>query len=147
MLRRTGVVALIGCVVGVVLITATSTTLDDRTYWRLPPVLVPAILGFVIAWVWLCDIVVHHAGRRFGLPVVYGWGARVTSMYVIHWLIVAWGVAIVGFRVMGLGPVLVAMVAVLAATVVASRWRPRLRGIVALAEAPSIRQAEVAPGP
>ena len=103
-LRRTGVVALIGCVVGVVLITATSTTLDDRTYLAPPPVLVPAILGFVIAWVWLCDIVVHHAGRRFGLPVVYGWGARVTSMYVIHWLIVAWGVAIVGFRVMGLDP-------------------------------------------
>ncbi len=146
-LRQAGVVALASCAVGVALIAATSTTLDDRTYWRLPPVLVPAILGFVVAWVWVCDIVVRGAGGRFGLPVVYAWGARVTSMYVIHWLIVAWGVAIVGFRVMDLGPVLVAMVTVLVATAVASRWRPRLRGVFAPAEAPSVRHAEVVPGP
>jgi uncharacterized membrane protein len=146
-LRRAGALALVACVAGVALIVTTSTTLDDRTYWRLPPVLVPAILGFVVAWVWACDVVSRGVGWRFGLPIIYGWGARVTSMYVIHWLIVAWGVAIVGFRVMDLGPVLVAMVAVLAATVVASRWRPRLPRVVTQAEAPSIRQAEVVPGP
>ena len=142
-LRRAGVVALAACVAGVAVIIATSTTLDDRTYWRLPPILVPAILGFVVAWLWACDVAVRAAGQRFGFPVLYDWGARVTSMYVIHWLIVTWGVAIVGFRVMDLGPVLGAMAAVLVATVVASRWRLRLPGTFTSSEAPSVRHAEV----
>ena len=146
-LRRAGVTALVACVAGVGLIVATSTTLDDRTYWRLPPVLVPAILGFVVAWVWVCDVGARAAGSRFGLPVAYGWGVRVTAMYVIHWLIVAWGVAIVGFRVLDLGPVLVAMVAVLVATAVVSRWRPWLPRMLTPPEAPSVRHVEVAPGP
>ncbi len=55
-------------------------------------------------------------------------------MYVVHWLIIAWGVAIVGFRVMDLGPVLVASVAVLVATIVVSRWRLRLPGVFAPGE-------------
>ncbi len=148
-LRRVGAVALVACAAGVALIAATSTTLDDRTYWRLPPILVPAILGFVVAWVWLCDTVVRHAGQRFGLGAIYGWSGRVTTMYVVHWLIVAWGVAFVGFRVLDLGPVLVAAVAVLAATIVMSRWRLRLRlpGIFAHVEPAVVRRAEVVPGP
>jgi hypothetical protein len=88
-------------------------------------------------------VAVRAAGQRFGFPVLYDWGARVTSMYVIHWLIVTWGVAIVGFRVMDLGPVLGAMAAVLVATVVASRWRLRLPGTFTSSEAPSVRHAEV----
>ena len=145
--RRVGLVALVACVAGVALIAATSTTLDDRTYWRLPPVLVPAILGFVVAWVWLCDVIARHAGRRFGLDAVYGWSGRVTTMYVVHWLVIAWGVAFVGFRVMDLGPVLVASFAVLVATIVISRWRPRLPGFFAPGETPAVRRVEVAPGP
>ena len=65
-LRRAGTIALAACVAGGALIMATSTTLDDRTYWRLPPILVPAILGFVVAWVWACDVAVRAAGQRSG---------------------------------------------------------------------------------
>ncbi len=127
-LRRTGVAALAAFVAGVAVIVATSTTLDDLTYWRLPPILVPAILGFTVAWVWLCDVVARRGGQRFGLGVIYGWSARVTTMCFVHWLIVAWGIAFVGFRVMDLGPVLVAAVAVVIATIFVSRWWRSLVG-------------------
>jgi uncharacterized membrane protein len=128
-LRRVGAVGLAAAVLGGGLIAITATPLDITTYWRLPPVLVLAIGGFVVAWLWVCDIAVRHVGRRFGLGAISGWSSRVTTMYVIHWLIVSWGIAFVGFRAMGLWPTLVGAVAVLAVTIAISQWRPRLRGI------------------
>lgn len=135
-LRRLGALGLGASVVGAALVVVTATPLDVVTYWHLPPVLALAILGFVVAWIWLCDVVTRR-GARLGLGAVYGWSGRVTAMYVIHWLIIAWGVGFVGFRVMGLGPVLAAMIAVLAATIVISRWRPHLPGLSAQPEAAS----------
>jgi hypothetical protein len=58
-------------------------------------------------------------------------------MYVVHWLIVSWGIAIVGFRAMELGPVLAATVVVVVATIVISHWRPRLPGLVGLGSSPT----------
>ena len=133
-LRRAGVIGLCASLLGIALIAGTGTPLDITTYWRLPPVLVLAILGFVVAWIWLCDIVSRRAGERFGLGAVYGWSGRVTSMYVIHWLIISWGVAVVGFRDQPLAPALAGAVAVLVATIVVSRWRPHLPGMFAQIE-------------
>lgn len=146
-LRRVGAIGLCASLVGAVLIAVTATQLDITTYWRLPPVLVLAILGFVVAWVWLCDIVTRRAGKRFGLAVVYGWSGRVTSMYVIHWLIISWGVAFVGFRVLPLEPALAGTVAVLLATIVISRWRPRLPGMFTQAEPSAVQATSASPGP
>jgi len=117
---------------GAVLILVTATPLDITTYWRLPPVLFLAILGFVLAWVWLCDIVTRRPGRRFGLAVVRGWSGRVTSMHVIHWLLISWGVAFVGFRSLALEPALAGTIVVLVATIVISRW---LSGALAMGAA------------
>jgi uncharacterized membrane protein len=137
-LRRFGAIGLAAAVLGGALIAIMATPLDITTYWRLPPVLVLAIGGFVVAWLWLCDVVTRHVGR-VGLGAIYGWGSRVTSMYVIHWLIVSWGVAFVGFRVAALWPTLVGAVGVLAVTIALSHWRPRLPGI--------FNQPDVAPVP
>ena len=133
-LRRVGAIGLGASVVGVVLIAVTATPVDITTYWRLPPVLVLAILGFVVAWIWLCDVVTRRVGERFGLAAVYGWSGRVTSMYVIHWLVISWGIALVGFRDQPLAPALIGAVGVLVATIVISRWRPRLPGMFAQSE-------------
>jgi hypothetical protein len=137
-LGRAGAVGLCAAILGAALIAVSNTTLDITTYWRLPPVLAIAILGFVVAWVWLCDIVTRRAGDRFGLATIYGWSGRVTSMYVIHWLIISWGVAIVGFRVLPLGPTLIGALGVLLATIVISRWRPRMPGTFTRTEAPAV---------
>jgi hypothetical protein len=47
-------------------------------------------------------------------------------MYFSHWIIVGWGVGLVGFRALELGPVLVAMAAAVVATSYASRYAVRL---------------------
>jgi hypothetical protein len=70
-------------------------------------------------WLWACDVVVRNvrgglADRVFG--VVYGWSARVIAMYFIHWIIVGWGIAVVGLRALELGPALVGTVVTLALT-------------------------------
>ena len=124
-LRRAGAIGSVACASGLALIVVAAPTLDVVTYWRLPPVLVPAILGFVVAWVWLCDVISRRAGPSSVLAAIYAWSGRVTAMYVVHWLIVSWGIAIVGFRALGLGPVLIATVVALVVTIVISRWRPR----------------------
>lgn len=138
-LRRVGAISLGAAILGAAFIVVTATPLEITTYWRLPPVLVFAIGGFVMAWVWLCDVVTRRLGRRFGLGAVHGWGGRVTSMYVIHWLIVSWGIAFVGFRAMELWPTLVGAVAVLIATIALSRGRPQVPGLFS--------QPDVAPIP
>ncbi len=133
-LRRAGAIGSGVCLAGVAIIVVAAPTLDVVTYWRLPPVLVPAILGFVIAWVWLCDVIARRAGQSTALAAIYDWSDRVSAMYVVHWLIVSWGIAIVGFRAMELGPVLAATVVVLVATIVLARWRPRLPALFGLGD-------------
>ena len=60
------------------------------------------------------------------LDVAYGWSARVQAMYVTHWLIVGWGVGLVGFQKLGLVPVVVAMGAVVLLTSLLTQAYPAL---------------------
>ena len=52
----------------------------------------------------------------------YRWSDRVIAIYFTHWIIVGWGVGLVGFRALGLGPVLLAMAAAVVATNYLSRF-------------------------
>jgi hypothetical protein len=47
-------------------------------------------------------------------------------MYFSHWIIVGWGVGLVGFRALDLGPLLLAMAAAVVATSYLSRFAVRL---------------------
>ena len=56
------------------------------------------------------------------------WGRRVTRIYTIHWLIVAWGVGAVGYLALPFWPSVLAMVLVVAMThVLAVRLAPGRR--------------------
>lgn len=111
-LREVGWIGVVATALGIGLIALTRPALDVRTYWDSPPVLAFAILGFVIAWMRACDLVVRRVGDRGVIRLLERAGRRVTALYVIHWLIVGWGIGFVGFRALELLPVLVAMVAV-----------------------------------
>jgi uncharacterized membrane protein len=102
--------------VGIVLVALYVPTLSDTTYWHLPPALALAILGFVLVWIAACDQVVRRVRTSRILDLAYGWSARVQSMYITHWIIVGWGVGLVGFQMLGLVPVLVAMAIVVVLT-------------------------------
>jgi uncharacterized membrane protein len=109
LLGRVGLAGIAVCAVGIVGVIGWVPTLSDTTYWHLPPALALAILGFVLVWIAACDQVVRRVPRARVVDVVYGWSARVQAMYITHWLLVGWGVGLVGFQTLGLAPVLVLM--------------------------------------
>ncbi|MBI3745888.1 MAG: DUF1624 domain-containing protein [Chloroflexi bacterium] len=99
---------------------------DVYTYWRQPASFAVAIFGVILVWLALCDVVTRRPAIDRRLRVVYGWSDRVIAMYFSHWIIVGWGVGLVGFRALGLGQVLVAMAAAVVATNYLSRLVVRL---------------------
>jgi uncharacterized membrane protein len=129
---------------GGVLILATRPSFDVFTYWRQPPAFVVAIMGIVLIWLALCDTVcrIGPIDRRLG--VIYGWSERVIAMYFAHWLIVGWGAGLVGFRALGLVPVLVAMAGAVVLTSYVSRFAVRLEASPRLRWAPSATASELA---
>jgi hypothetical protein len=95
---------------------------DVTTYWHEPLAFVVGILGIVLIWLALCDVVTRRAWIDRRLGIVYGWSGRVIPMYFTHWILVGWGIGLVGFRDLSLAAVLVAM----AGAVVATSWLSRL---------------------
>jgi uncharacterized membrane protein len=94
-LRKVGLAGLALCAAGAGLLLRDQPTFDAVTYWELAPALAVGILGIVLAWLALCDLAVRRVRGR--LPdLVYSWSGRVTAMYVVHWLLVAWGIGLVG---------------------------------------------------
>jgi uncharacterized membrane protein len=139
--------------VGLVLIAIQQPSFDVYTYWRMPASFLVGIFGIVLVWLWICDVVSRRRAidRRLGL--VYGWSDRVIAMYFSHWIIVGWGVGLVGYHVLELGPVLVAMLGALFVTHHASRlivnleavsWLPSPNAAPDLRQRPEPALAEVA---
>jgi uncharacterized membrane protein len=105
-------------VAGVALVLIEQPAFDVTTYWQEPVAFVVGILGIILVWLAICDVVARRPAVDRRLGVIYGWSARVIPMYFTHWIIVGWGIGLVGFRDLGLGAVLVAM----AGAVVATSW-------------------------
>ncbi len=107
--RRGAAVGVVLLALGCALILIQRPGFDVFTYWRQPVSEVVAIFGVILLWLAMCDEVTRRPWIDRHLGVVYGWSERVIAMYFTHWVIVGWGVGIVGFRALGLGPVLLAM--------------------------------------
>lgn len=124
--RRAAIVGLGLLLIGSVLIVVQQPTFDVYTYWRQPVSFAVAIMGVVLVWLALCDVVTGRprVDRWFG--VLYSWSDRVIAIYFTHWIIVGWGVGLVGFRALPLGPVLLAMAAAVVATDYLSRFAVKL---------------------
>lgn len=102
---------------------------DVTTYWREPLAFVVGILGIILVWLALCDIVTRKAWIDRRLGIVYGWSSRVIPMYFVHWILVGWGIGLVGFRDLELPAVLVAMAAAVVVTSYLSRITVRLQNV------------------
>jgi uncharacterized membrane protein len=114
--RRGALIGLGFVFVGVAMIAIERPGFDVYTYWRGPLSFIVSIIGVILLWLALCDLVTRRPWVDRRLGVVYGWSNRVIAMYFTHWIIVGWGVGIVGFRVLGLESVLVAMAVAVVAT-------------------------------
>ncbi len=120
--RRGAVVGLVLLLIGGAMILVQRPGFDVYTYWRQPASFAVAIFGVILVWLFLCDLVTRRPAIDRRLGVVYGWSDRVIAMYFTHWIIVGWGVGIVGFRALGLVPVLVAMAVAVVLTNYLSRF-------------------------
>jgi hypothetical protein len=108
--------------IGIAMVLINPTTFDVTTYWREPLAFVIGISGIVLVWLALCDLVTRRAWLDRRLGVFYGWSARVIPMYFTHWILVGWGIGIVGFRDLPLEAVLPAMFVAVFITAKASRF-------------------------
>jgi uncharacterized membrane protein len=124
--RRGALVGLGFLLVGGVLVAIVQPGFDVFTYWRMPLALCVPIFGIILVWLFLCDLATRVRFVDLRLGIVYGWSDRVIAMYFTHWVIVGWGVGLVGFRALGLPQVLVAMAAAVVATSYLSRFAVRL---------------------
>ncbi|HEX9549788.1 MAG TPA: heparan-alpha-glucosaminide N-acetyltransferase domain-containing protein [Candidatus Limnocylindrales bacterium] len=112
--------------VGIALIYVQRPGFDVYTYWRQPASFAVAIFGIILVWLAACDLVTRWSAIDRRLGIVYGWAHRLIAMYFSHWVIVGWGVGLVGFRALDLGQVLVAMVGAVVATSYLSRYAVKL---------------------
>ena len=124
--RRGAAIGAVLVAIGLVMIYLQRPGFDVYTYWRQPASFAVAIFGVILVWLALCDLATRRPAIDRRLRIVYGWSDRVIAMYFTHWIIVGWGVGVVGFRALGLVPVLVAMAAAVVATSYLSRFAVRL---------------------
>jgi uncharacterized membrane protein len=124
--RRGGLAGIALLALGGALIAIQQPGFDVYTYWRQPASFAVAIMGVILVWLWLCDLVTRRGGMDRWFGFLYGWSDRVIAIYFTHWIIVGWGVGLVGFRALELGPVLLAMVAAVVATSYLSRFAVKL---------------------
>jgi uncharacterized membrane protein len=129
---------------GLVLIAIERPGFDVFTYWRMPISFAVAIFGVILVWLALCELVTRRPAIDRHLGHVYAWSDRVIAMYFAHWIIVGWGVGLVGFRDLALIPVLIAMAVAVVATHHLSKVAVKLESSWWVRRAPGERRSELA---
>lgn len=135
-LRRWGIAGIALAVVGAWLVLREEVVIDAFVYWRMAPWLVPGILGIVLPWLVVCFAVGERAPGWLPVRALAAVGRRVTRIYVLHWLIVAWGLPFVGYLGLEFAALAVAIpaVALVSYWLAGLRWSaPRLRTAAASA--------------
>ena len=120
--RRGAALGLGLAIVAAALFAISPPVFDIDTYWDEPPAFVVGILGFVLMWLAVCDLVVRHVRANRIFDFLYGWSARVIAIYFTHWLVVGWGVGIFGFRAQPIEGALLGIVVAIVATALLSRF-------------------------
>jgi len=142
--RRAAVVGAVLLVIGGALIAVQRPSFDVYTYWRQPASFAVAIMGIILVWLALCDLATRRRWIDRWLGSFYRWSDRVIAIYFTHWIIVGWAVGLVGFRALGLGPVLLAMAAAVVATSYLSQFAVRLETSWWIRRGPGRGPSEVA---
>jgi uncharacterized membrane protein len=120
--RGGAVVGVALIIVGALIYSAAPAPFDVNTYWRMPPAYFVGISGFILVWLWGCDLAVRHIPANRAFDFLYGWSGRVIAIYFTHWLVVGWGVGIFGFRSQPLAGALLGILVAIVATALLSRF-------------------------
>lgn len=85
-----------------VLITLTNPEFHIADNMRSGPGLMIILIGAVLMWVWLCQFIVNRMKSYSILKLLFFWSKNVTTIYVIHFLCIGWGLMIFGAQQLNL---------------------------------------------
>lgn len=63
-------------------------------YYRSGPGGIVWMSGFVVVWIFLCELAVRKIPDNRVFRLLYDWSKHVTVVYFVQWMIIGWGVAI-----------------------------------------------------
>lgn len=79
-------------------------------------------IGLVLVWLWCCQLMVNKVGEMRFMNLFYFWSKNVTTLYIVQWIIIGWGLIVLGFNQLDLGSTLLMMLSVLIASDVITRF-------------------------
>lgn len=103
---------------GLILIGASLVVLNADTEWRdyprTPTAMVLFNLGFIVLWLEFCRFLVTTLQQNRYFDLLYFWSRHLTLFYIIQWLVVGWGLIVVGSAELAMATTVFAMLVVLA---------------------------------
>ncbi len=112
--RRSGLLGLAIMATGT-LLTLSNIDFHYAYYLRSGPGLTLWIIGFVLTWIWLCDLAVTKVKANPAFEALYFWSQHVTAIYILQWILVGWGLMAVGVQQLSFLHTLFAMAGVMLA--------------------------------
>ena len=91
--RRVPAAGAAALVVGI-MITYTDPAYNIGDYYRSGSGAIIWMSGFVVIWLFLCELAVRRIPENGVFRILYWWSKNVTAVYFIQWLIIGWGVAV-----------------------------------------------------
>lgn len=91
-------------------ITLTNVTFHYGDYYRSGPGAILWMSGFVLIWIYLCELVVEKIPDNRLFDLIYYWSKHVTVIYFIQWMLICWGVGLLPFEGLPIWKVLILMV-------------------------------------
>lgn len=92
-------------------------------YFHSGPGAVIAFTGFVLVWLAACHWLVERVPDNLLFRLCYYWSARVTVFFFIHWIIIGWGIGIIGHGAQNVPALVLLTIAVIALTdYLVRRW-------------------------
>lgn len=103
------------------LITLSNVEFHVAALMRSGPGATIACLGFIFIWLYCCWILVEYLPDNPVFKLLYFWSQHVTSLYVIQWLLLGWGLVIFGSQQLALSSTLITMLSILILTDIGTR--------------------------
>jgi len=108
--------------VGVLLLLTGGLLILDRPtfhlgdYFHSGPGAVIAFTGFALVWLATCHWLVTHVRDNAFFRSCYAWSTHITLFFVVHWIIIGWGIGLVGHTQQSIPTLVCLTVAVLLLT-------------------------------
>lgn len=82
----------------------------DKDFYRSGPGRTVWQTGFVLLWLCLAQVFVRHYSESVFYKLLSFCSKNITIIYFVQWILIAWGTGIAGYRALGMGASIIALV-------------------------------------